>query len=358
MNILLITYIDFGKFSSGSSVRPQKMHHALVELGYNVKVLECQQNRWSERKKRVTEIMNWIDVNSLDFCYIESPSGPIFNSIDRKLIKKLYQKKIPMSYFYRDCYSKFPELFPRKKGLVNLLEGIYLSYLQYRTDKILKFVDIVYFPTDKARSYFNYDTMKLLPPAGDNNLMVNQCSDRRTCIYVGGIVSAYSEGFQLMISAFQHLNQTKFTKLILVCRKEEFETVSLEKYDWLEVYHVTGDSLESLYERADVALYPIKSSEYVDLSIGVKFFEYIGHGMPIVQVESLSMSKIMEEDKIGIVCKFDVLEFADSIELLLSNEATLKYYQNNVKKVLLKKHLWIHRAQQLAQDLEISDNLF
>ena len=45
LKVLYITFTDFGELSSGSSVRPFRMYNALVNLGYDVKLLEGQQNR-------------------------------------------------------------------------------------------------------------------------------------------------------------------------------------------------------------------------------------------------------------------------------------------------------------------------
>ena len=105
--VLFITYIDFEEFYSGSQVRPQKMYEAFKNLGYEVKLLECQQNRFSERKKAVKDINKWLNNNKPDFCYIESPSGPIFNFADFQLIKRISKAGIKIGFYYRDLYWLF-----------------------------------------------------------------------------------------------------------------------------------------------------------------------------------------------------------------------------------------------------------
>ena len=89
MTILYITFIDFGEFKSGSSVRPQKMYDAFRQLGHEVKLLEGQQNRRAERKQKTAEILSWLDSHTPDICYVEPPAGPFFNAIDLKLLKKV-----------------------------------------------------------------------------------------------------------------------------------------------------------------------------------------------------------------------------------------------------------------------------
>ena len=107
MTILYITFIDFGEFKSGSSVRPQKMYDAFRQLGHEVKLLEGQQNRRAERKQKTAEILSWLDSHTPDICYVEPPAGPFFNAIDLKLLKKVHGMGVPIALFYRDAYWKF-----------------------------------------------------------------------------------------------------------------------------------------------------------------------------------------------------------------------------------------------------------
>lgn len=109
LKVLYITFTDFGELSSGSSVRPFRMYNAFVNLGLDVKLLEGQQNRRKERRLKVKKIIDWLDDNNPDICYVEPPSGPFFNQIDLKLLKKVHNMGIPIGLFYRDFYWKFPE---------------------------------------------------------------------------------------------------------------------------------------------------------------------------------------------------------------------------------------------------------
>ena len=94
LKVLYITFTDFGELSSGSSVRPFRMYNALVNLGLEVKLLEGQQNRRKERQAKVKEILDWLDNNKPDVCYVEPPSGPFFNQIDLSLLKKVHASDI------------------------------------------------------------------------------------------------------------------------------------------------------------------------------------------------------------------------------------------------------------------------
>ena len=51
--ILYITFTDFGDLSSGSAVRSFRMYNAFKNLGYDVKLLEGQQNKRKTRREKV-----------------------------------------------------------------------------------------------------------------------------------------------------------------------------------------------------------------------------------------------------------------------------------------------------------------
>ena len=66
MKLLYITYIDFGDFRSGSSVRPQMMYRAFKELGCEIKLLQTLgASKWQVFTKVVLPANFGTMVNSL-----------------------------------------------------------------------------------------------------------------------------------------------------------------------------------------------------------------------------------------------------------------------------------------------------
>ena len=169
MRILYINYVDDKKLLSGSSVRPAKILKAFSESGHEVIVLSGNQFN-SDRVRKVKNMLKELKHVRLELCYIESPTYPIVQHSDRTLIKRIHQIGIPMAYFYRDFYRKFPEQFPRKTGIVGHLKDYGLDVLQYLTDRVIKNCDIVYFPSMEATKLFDYKDKRVLPPAGENCL--------------------------------------------------------------------------------------------------------------------------------------------------------------------------------------------
>ncbi len=351
MKILYITYIDFDKLSSGSSVRPKKMYDAMLECGHQVLLLKGSQamNRKSSRRKAVEKAKEELLNTNVDFCYIESSTYPILHSFDRALIKYVTNRGIPTAYFYRDCYHLFPELQKKRSGLFNVLKKKYLDFLYKITDELIKKCDIVYFPSEEFSKLYNYKNTKLLPPAGEI-VKTNDKMNTKTAIYVGGVSERY--GFELLINSFLDINAKGIrVKLILVCRKDDFEQYNIPNYEWLSVYHVCGFDLDKLYRKADIALHPAKITTYNNFAVSVKLFEYMSYSLPMVVTNNAAMAKIINDDNIGIVTDGSSEAFSEGILRLIENDELLKFYQTNIFNALRNKHLWVHRVQTICRDL-------
>lgn len=361
MNILYITYIDMEVSKSGSSVRPLMMYKAMMQLGHQVYLVGGSQERKykNQRKATVIKAMTWLDGNKPDLCYIESPTAPILARNDRKLIKKVVKKGIPTAYFYRDMYLKFPHF--RKsthRNLLRILKDAYLLILQKLTDDLLNKVDIVYFPTITAAKHFRYTKSVQLKPAASHAITTFKTVNNRICIYVGGVSDRY--GQQTLYDAFRILNskphKEKFN-LILVCREEEFKSSVFSNQDkaneeWLSVYHLSGyKNLQRLYELATVALLPLKPDEYNNMAIAVKFFEYLGEGLPIVSAGALEMSNMIRANNLGIVTDYSPQAFADGIRYMFKDANRYNGIRQSIADYMTN-NLWTDRVKQIFADLQ------
>lgn len=353
MTILYITYTDLDEVSSGSGIRPARMYQSLLDEGHSVKLLSggCGRNDSADRKRAVDEIVGWLKTHRPDLCYIESPTYPIMFQCDYDLIRKLHKMQIPIGYFYRDFYRKFPELFPRRKGFVNTLKEIYLDYLQFKTDRILRLADVVYYPSESCFKFFSYKSMKALPPAGVDFLPARrECN--HTIIYVGGIWEHYNG--DMLLDAIRELYRRDTSyRLILVCREAEWKDLQhpCKNASWLEVHHVSGDALAPLYARASAAIIGKKENAYNSLAISVKIFEYMSYGLPQVIFDNLESGKLIRNEKIGITVEPNAIAMADALEQLLNDEKLYAEYQTNIRDALLNRHLWNHRVRQIVADL-------
>ena len=176
--------------------------------------------------------------------------------------------------------------------------------------------------------------------------------EKYTCIYVGGIKDGY--GFGLLINTFKELyKKNNSYKLILICREYEWNPVktNYENTPWLEVYHVSGDELDAYYKRASVGIIPKLKTEYNELAVSVKLYEYISYGLPVIAVSNKATDRIIIEGKIGDVSEEDPVEFAKKIDEVITNEIRYNNLKYNVEVFLLENNLWVNRAKTIAKDL-------
>lgn len=357
MKILYITYIDFfDEAKSGSSVRPQKIYDAFLCEGHEIVLLQTQQNKRKERKESVKAILNRLKIENIDACYIESPSGPIFNGIDIKLIKKVKEKNIPISFFYRDAHWLFVKSWIKKSKVKKYL----IERLQKRDIKVFqKNVDQFYMPSNMACNelikYYSFHNIKELPPGAEEG-RIQTHSIKKTAIYVGGCSHQY--GLDSLINVFDKLHKQNYEyKLIIVTRKNEWETMypnGLE-YKWLEVFHISGRELEKVYEKADCAILPLRKNYYFDMAYAIKMFEYLSYGKPVISNNLETMGKFIQKYDCGIIYNETEEEMCKAIiRFYEDKKLSDKLYENTVKAC--NENTWRKRAQTIIDDFEKLSN--
>ncbi len=352
MKVLFISYIDFSEAKSGSSVRPQQMYRAFIERGHEVKLLSGSIGRGcgKARKEAVDCILQWLDMERPDLCYIESPTYPLLHECDYVLIRRLCAMKIPTAYFYRDFYLRFPALFPRRTDVLGRLKDEYQVFMQWRTDRLLRRVDVVYFPSAACAKMFSYRRMLPLPPAGEDHVLPPH-PNNRTCIYVGGISDRY--GLPLLLRSFEILNSGgERYRLILVCREGEYERERerIGEHEWLSVYHASGAALAPLYAQADVGLLPFQRDPYMELAVAVKLFQYLGYGLPVVSTDVEATRELIESEGLGLTSRNDPESYAAAIRSLLDDER-LAAVRERAVRALRERNLWVHRVDRIVREL-------
>lgn len=337
--------------NSGSSVRPTKMLEAFRSSGYEVLLLSGLQTR-QDRIQRVKKVRTLIESKRPDLCYVESPTHAIFRRCDRHLIREIHQMGIPIAYFYRDFYNKFRDLFPRRKGVIPYLRDLYWDYLVKRTDNVLKYCDIVYLPSEEAKSLFHFTDMRPLPPAGEEGLIQSRIPNH-TCIYVGGVMGPYNCSLLLETMNLLYQEDNSY-RLILVTREKVWNKYQhpLKYAPWLEVHHVSADRLASLYQRAALGfVIPREDFSYNSFAVSVKLFEYMSYGLPVVALNTAALSNIVANEGIGLVANSSRKEVAAKVKQLLTDQTMYKNVCNNIKVSLLEKNLWKHRVETVVTDL-------
>lgn len=349
MKILYITFIDFGPAKSGSSLRPQRMYDAFLELGHEVLLLSGQQNRRKERKARVKEILKQLQSFSPDICYIEPPSGPFFCRIDLKLLRKVSEMGFPVGLFYRDAYWKFASWyrlpFPKKQVL---------TYLHKRDLKAFqRYCDILYFPSDSMSALFSHKNKRTLPPAAPCREPVSKNGFLHNVIYVGGVSERY--GTHILLEAMRMVNEERKQDitLTLVCDEKAIRQLypDVDRLPYVHIVSAQGDeALAPLYAAADFGIYSGVRDLYMDFAVPVKLFEYMGFSLPVVSTNPTEAARLIETTASGLVCEDDSPALAQAILEMYQDESRFLIFQQNAIAAA-RENSWISRAGQIIKEL-------
>lgn len=350
LQILYVTFIDYGHCSSGSSVRPHMMLDAFLDLGHKVHLLEGFQNKRSERRKRVKQVIAWLDHNRPDFCYVEPPTGPFFNSIDLTLLRKVNRMGIPIGLFYRDAHWKFRDLFPKEcwKSLV-------LNMMHRRDLRLFeKVCNVIYFPSVSFSDMFSkytFKSFKLLPPGGSVVHFDENNFRKKEFIYVGGTSEMY--GGLRLIEVFRILNQQYEldVNLTFIIHSADDLRDEYYHYPWLKILHTFDRTIvEDAYRKATYALIPFRIDAYSNMALPLKLFEYLGYGIPVISTRCYEISRVITDGECGFLCDDDIDSMISVIKQSLSNEEQYLEFKNNA--ILFgQSNRWLDRALSVVNDL-------
>lgn len=361
-DLLYIAFVDLDDESkSGSSVRPKKMLEAFKEEGLQIKVLHGWNNKRKERKKRVKEIIKWLDSNRPKVCYVEPPSGPFFCSKDLVLLMKLKRLGVPIGIFYRDAYWMFPETYG-KSNAIDRVKHIVIRYMHKRDLWIFKRVcKCFFFPSMTMANLFklNPDTLILpLPPGCIEGLacdkkVTTSSEDTLTYFYVGAASERY--GTDMLLQSFEKLNANKVVAKLIAITPEnqwlEMFGTAYDKFPWLQKVH-TGDPeiLRNLYGQADICIVPLRKNFYNDFAVPIKLFEYLSYEKPVLATNCTETGKFVLENDIGWVIQDNVEDMVLALQRLDSGREEFVIKQKNCSEVK-NQNLWIERAKCVINTL-------
>ena len=350
---------------SGSSVRPYNMLLAFRELGVEVEVIDGNDaDRTTKGKKVMAKIKAGANY---DFIYIENTTLPLgltikkipflnisyygFLSFDKKFIQFCLNQNISCKYYFRDIHWGFPETFENNHSL--LKNSYLLAFQKYFGKKELKFLKKniqVYVPSslfqDHLKKYYNLNSLPLSPGSTIEETNKTPKKGELTIIYVGAVSSLYFSDF--LIEQLGKLPDS--VKLILCCRQKEYSANSkrLSVIRNKEVYHLSGNDLNQLYSKANVALYPLKPTGYGKLAYSIKIPEYICKGKPIIAFKKTVCSEIIEKDTIGWAINMEEVEIKGLVNRLLKHPEEIILMTQNVIDVQAK-YTWEAVAKKVIE---------
>ncbi|MDY6878143.1 MAG: glycosyltransferase [Chloroflexota bacterium] len=349
--------------TSGSQVRPFRMSKAFKQIGYQVELVAGYAD---ERKKTIERIKkDVLKGRKFEFIYSESLTNPMLLSekyhfpthplLDFGFFKWLKKRGVPVGFFYRDAYWRFPEYntqVPWHKRAV-LVPFFWYDWLQY-----LHLVDHLFLPSLAMKeilpSQWPDNRVSALPPGCNISSLSKQHALKTSppgleLLYVGGITPPFYD----LTPTIEAVGSLDHVCLTVCCRASEWEKfrsyytpIDSAK---IRIVHTHGKELEAYYATADIFVLVRSLHPFSVIAMPVKLFEALGYGVPIVTSGGTEVAHFVEREGIGwIVSSQD--EFRPLLSYLRVHPEETADKQRRVR-VVQNRHTWVKRAQMVAGTL-------
>lgn len=340
--------------ASASRIRPLRMLNSFKELGFEVIEIVGTPR---ERRRAFRQLRQRVRAGAkVQFAYSENSTQPnvlatsvrhgLAPFLEAALFVYLRLKKIPFGEFYRDVYWRFPESV---QG-VSLQRRLMMSVL-YRFDvAVLRAARAhIFLPSTAMAPIVPVPPSRSseLPPGCD--VIDSQRPDGLHLFYVGGLGAHY--GLHLCLKA---VNRVPGTTLTLCVPKSGWETMRHEYQpllsDRIRVVHASSSELEPLYAEASVGVLFVEPSEYRAFATPMKFFEYLGHGKPIIASSGTHAGSMAARLGVGIELPYTEEALVAMLHALADDRDLLQTLADRAEHVRME-HTWLSRARQVVEQL-------
>ena len=116
--------------------------------------------------------------------------------------------------------------------------------------------------------------------------------------------------------------------------------------EWITFEEVDFRGLPPFLAAATVCAIPHRRSDYLDLSLPIKLFDYMAAGRPIVATNCREMAAFVERERVGLVCEAHPEDMAAKLVELLRDRALAAELGRNGRRAAEERYNW--RATQDA----------
>ncbi|ATG51550.1 hypothetical protein CFK38_08445 [Brachybacterium vulturis] len=340
--------------AGASRLRPLRMLEAFVEGGYRVHPVTGAPRqraiayRTARRRLRGGQ--------QFDLLYSENSTQPnllatsvrggIAPFLDARILLWARRHGIPSGEFYRDVYWRFSTSLRNvrtpRSAVMNLLYRLDLAALRLARVHLFlpseRMASIV--PVPQTRS-------SALPPGA--TVVDSTAPEGLHLLYVGGLGAEY--GLDACVEAVAGIPEVTLTLCVPPAQWEKNRS-RYEQHlgERIRVVHGSGPELEPFYEAASACVLFVEPGEYRTFAAPVKFFEYIGHGKPVLLSRGTYAGQLGERFGVGPVIDYSAAALRAELEDLRAHPQRLEDYARNARRVR-HEQTWRARAEQAAGTL-------
>ena len=337
-----------------SRLRPLRMAEAFAENGYRVHPLtgaprqRAAAFRTARRRLRAGQRM--------ELLYSENSTQPnlIAASIDEGLAPLLEARillwarrhRLPAGEFYRDVYWRFStslrNLRTPRSAAMNLLYRLDLAVL--RLARVHLFL-----PSERMAPIIPVPAAdsSALPPGA--TVVDSAAPEGLHLLYVGGLGAEYG-----LDACLEAVAATPGVTLTMCVPPADWEK-NRDRYEHLlgeriRVVHGSGAELEPLYDAASACVLFVEPGEYRTFAAPVKFFEYVGHGKPVLLSRGTYAGDLGERLGVGPVIDYSSEALREELEDLRARPERLAQFARAARRVR-HDQTWRARAAQAVERL-------
>lgn len=344
--------------SSASGIRPVKMLNAFKNSGYDIDIISgYSKHRILSINKIKKNIRSGVEYK---FIYSESSTMPtlltdkhhypLHPHVDFSFFSMAYKNRIPIGLFYRDIYWLFPIFKKKLSFFKRMVSSFFYRYDLYQYDK---YVTKLYLPSKEMAQYIKINDkykFDFLPPGHDvKSCQVRSYDSKISLLYVGGISQHYQ-----MHKLFEVLLKFPNIDLTVCTREDEWKFVKNE-YSRIPqnvtILHKSGNELQYLYEKTNIAILFVKPSQYYEFAVPFKLFEYIGYGKPIIATEGTFAGQFVTNNNIGWTIPYSTRSLERLLDRILSYPHIIDF-PSQLSRQLSPLHTWEARAGKVIEDLK------
>jgi glycosyltransferase involved in cell wall biosynthesis len=344
---------------SATEVRPRKMKKAFEDIGYNVFFITGSA---SERNKQIKELERSLESGEkYDFLYSESSTLPMQLTeshhlpthpfTDKSLFALAKKNRIPIGLFYRDYYWVFPEIHRFNKIKTLYTKLFHIIELQIYN----RFLDVIYFSTDlydmtlEKLRYLDKDLKFYTLPSGAD-LSYPQPEKKENYFAFIGDIGPNRHNIKVLMQTFNLFPQYE----LRICTPQKCWNINKQYYEPyltpnIKILHLVNEEAQEFLSKAKYAFCYFSESNYRKYTLAYKFFDYVGHNLPIICNENDYSGQLIKKLGIGYSIKHSVKALSEWLNNIPS-EAEYTLIIDNIEKVK-KENSWLKRAETVRNTL-------
>jgi glycosyltransferase involved in cell wall biosynthesis len=337
------------RIDTGPTVRTYNLHQAFTQFA-RVDFISGERR---ERRHSIRQYLNSGQAKGASGLYVETCTSWCTIE-DLRLMAACRRAGVPVIAWIMDAYPLYPETragIPLHKRLGSSFLWRLSMWGYFRTS------DAIAVQTGSFGELFDYPRhirQIILHPAA-NQLEVPPISVEADALLYTGNASQKRFGIELLVEAAE-IARKEFPsiRLLLVCPHSRLPPKDLYAHrPWIEVMSLTTDEIINLLPQVRVLVNPLLDTPYHRLQIPTKVMDYLGYGRPILATDLPEITRIIRDNRVGLVVPDTVQGLAEGISrLFATNLDKLNQMGQNALRAVREKHSWQHRAQQILDTFE------